>query len=400
MPVRNGLQRLFASLILAFVPPQTATATSFFEPGLALEEVHRLAEIRLAQMDDVAAWKWLNGISIRDSGRERDLLERVGVDARALGLQPEPIIDWFALQMARARDRQQKLILGWTTHPERVPDGALRSLAQIRQTLDQLGIRILKQFYLLADSDEAGRLLPDGLGRLRTPSLTDIKQAGILRIGVTGDYPPFSLDRQGILTGFDVGMGLELADRLGLEPVFIGTRWATLETDLLDGRFDIAMGGITVTQAREKLGVFSATYHRGGKTAIAACSLAAEFSNLVAIDRPGVRVIVNPGGTNERFARATLRHAEIVVHTDNLSIFDQLLAGSAQLMITDAIEVELQRRRDPRLCRTTTDLFTGTAKAYLMPKHSDLAPIVNEWLGPDPERSFKARLESALGEFQ
>jgi cyclohexadienyl dehydratase len=31
--------------------------------------------------------------------------------------------------------------------------------------------------------------------------------------------------------------------------------------------------------------------------------------SISSIDRPGVRVVVNPGGTNERFAKANFTHA-------------------------------------------------------------------------------------------
>jgi len=49
-------------------------------------------------------------------------------------------------------------------------------------------------------------------------------------------------------------------------------------------------------------------------------------------------VIVNPGGTNERFARApTSKNAEIKVHNDNVTIFDEIAKGNADLMMTDLL---------------------------------------------------------------
>ena len=44
-------------------------------------------------------------------------------------------------------------------------------------------------------------------------------------------------------------------------------------------------------------------------------------------DKPGVKAIVNPGGTNERFARGSLKQAEIVVFPDNTKIFDEIATG-------------------------------------------------------------------------
>ena len=60
--------------------------------------------------------------------------------------------------------------------------------------------------------------------------------------------------------------------------------------------------------------------------------------------------IVNPGGTNEKFARANLKKARILVHPDNVTIFQQIVDGKADLMMTDAIEARLQSRLHPELC--------------------------------------------------
>jgi hypothetical protein len=51
-----------------------------------------------------------------------------------------------------------------------------------------------------------------------------------------------------------------------------------------------------------------------------------------------VHVLVNPGGTNERFDRAHLQKATMIQWSDNATIFDALVEGKADLMITDAVE--------------------------------------------------------------
>jgi len=73
------------------------------------------------------------------------------------------------------------------------------------------------------------------------------------------------------------------------------------------------MGGISVTLERQKTAFFSVPLVRTGKAAIARCTDKDHFGSLAEIDRPGVKVLTNPGGTNERFDRATLKAADIVV---------------------------------------------------------------------------------------
>ena len=50
---------------------------------------------------------------------------------------------------------------------------------------------------------------------------------------------------------------------------------------------------------------------REGKTPIARCADKGKDETIADIDKPGMRVIVNPGGTNERFARANVKNAEV-----------------------------------------------------------------------------------------
>ena len=50
----------------------------------------------------------------------------------------------------------------------------------------------------------------------------------------------------------------------------------------------------------------------------------------------GVKVIVNPGGTNERFARANYKQLKLIEYPDNVTIFQQIVDRKADVMITDA----------------------------------------------------------------
>jgi len=107
----------------------------------------------------------------------------------------------------------------------------------------------------------------------------------------------------------------------------------------------------------------------------------AKFQTLQQIDQPGVRVIVNPGGTNERFVRAHIKKAEIIVYGDNVTIFDQIVQGKADLMITDAIETVLQQKLNPQLAAVHPDKpFTYSEKGYLMPRYIVLKAFVDQWL--------------------
>lgn len=205
-----------------------------------------------------------------------------------------------------------------------------------------------------------------------------------LRICTTGDYKPLTYrdPETGLYSGVDIDMATDLAAFLGRGPVFVPTTWPTLSQDVsTPGECDIAVGGITDTPARREIAEFTQSYLPSGKIPLVAVANADRFESIDQINQPGVRVIENPGGTNEKFARQHLPNAQIAIWPDNTTIFDQLAAGNADVMITDAIEAVYQSARNPNLVAVNPDRpFTSEFKAYMLPKGSPIRGDVDRWL--------------------
>jgi cyclohexadienyl dehydratase len=217
-----------------------------------------------------------------------------------------------------------------------------------------------------------------------TPARLDaIVGAGVLRVGLSEDYRPFSfVDASGKIEGIDVDMAKSLAQSLGVRLEIVKTSWSTLKSGLEANSFDIAMGGITITLDRQKVGLFSNPVFSSGKTPITHCGDEEKYETIAAIDQRGVRVIVNPGGTNERYDRAHLQKATIIQWSDNATIFDTLAEGKADLMITDAVETRVQAKLHPGvLCPVHPNApFDHSELAYWMPRDPIFAAYVNQWL--------------------
>jgi cyclohexadienyl dehydratase len=218
----------------------------------------------------------------------------------------------------------------------------------------------------------------------QTSRLDDIVKRGTLRVGMTGDYLPFTyLDKATRkYRGFDVDMAEALGKALGVKVEYVQTAWPQLMKDFEADDFDIAMGGISITLDRQKKGLFSTPVMREGKTPIARCGDKGKYDTIAEIDKTGTRVIVNPGGTNERFARANIKSAEIKVYNDNVTIFDEIAKGNADLMMTDSSETRYQQKLHPGvLCAVHPEKpFDFAEKAYWLQRDGSLKAFVDQWL--------------------
>ncbi|MFZ6645388.1 transporter substrate-binding domain-containing protein [Undibacterium sp. TJN25] len=211
------------------------------------------------------------------------------------------------------------------------------------------------------------------MAHAQTSRLDEVLQSGKLRVCMTGDYRPFTYQRpDGTFEGMDVDLALSLAKAMGVQAQFVKTSWTGLMNDFLE-KCDIAMGGVSITLERLKKAGFAQSHMLDGKSPIARCTDASKFQSLAAMDRPGVRAIVNPGGTNERFARASFKQATVILHPDNVSIFEQIVQGKADIMVTDSSETLWQSKQHPELCAINPDKPLQFAEKAIMLPRGDVA---------------------------
>lgn len=195
-----------------------------------------------------------------------------------------------------------------------------------------------------------------------------------LRVGTSGDYAPFSVrDAQGTVRGFDAEIADALARDLGFELEWVSFRWPTLQRQVQNGEFDVAMGGVTWQPSRGVLGYLTRAVARGGP-----CVLG---------DEQAQRVAVNHGGVLEVWARSHFANRELVIVEANQTLPELLASGRAGAIVTDSFERKAFERPgwkvrcEPALAR----------KVYwLAPNHAELAVRIDDWL-----RTHADRIEGA-----
>ncbi|WP_136809048.1 transporter substrate-binding domain-containing protein [Desulfosediminicola flagellatus] len=204
-------------------------------------------------------------------------------------------------------------------------------------------------------------------GVVTARNLDEVLASGTLKVGTTGDYKPFSFNNAGTHEGFDIAVAESFAKQLGVTLELVPTTWPTLMEDLKAGKYDIGMSGITRTISRQKDACFSQGYVMFGKTPLVAAAKKDTFTSLADIDTKGVRIGVNPGGTNEKFVRANIMNAEVVLFESNLAIPVAVASGEVDVMITDSVEALYYAATDTRLAAPLADTpFTRSELGYLM----------------------------------
>jgi cyclohexadienyl dehydratase len=192
-----------------------------------------------------------------------------------------------------------------------------------------------------------------------------------------------------------------MAERLGVNIEFVHTSWPTLTADVLaePQTFDFAIGGITITDARKETMMMSDGYLANGKTILCRADEADRYQSLADIDRPEVRVMVNPGGLNEKFAIENLTHATVIVHQKNEEIPSQVAEGKADVMITEITEAPWYVQNNPRLAAPLIHTpFTHGQIGVLMRKgQDDLLALVNSVIAQMKADGTLRRLHEKYG---
>jgi cyclohexadienyl dehydratase len=236
-------------------------------------------------------------------------------------------------------------------------------------------------------------LMTGGAYAAEASHLDSVIQKKTLRVCTTGDYKPYTFLREdGAYEGIEITMAESLAKSLGAEVEWVRTSWKTLMPDLLDGRCDISVGGVSISLERQKKAFFSEAITVDGKIPFVRCEEVKRYETIEQINQPSVRLIEPPGGTNEAFAHRELPKAQLALFRDNVTIFQNLVDKKADVMITDASEALFQQRHYPGLCAVNPDKpMQYSQKAFLLPRDDfTWKAYVDQWL----------HLYKATGEYQ
>jgi len=202
------------------------------------------------------------------------------------------------------------------------------------------------------------------------PRLDRIMDSKVIRVGTPGDYRPFAIKTdKGGYEGHDIDVIEAMAKGLGVKIEYVQTSWPNLMKDLQADKFDVAVGGITRNVARIRQAAMLPGYAPFGKVALVRKDEASKYKSVDDLNQPSVRVIKNPGGTNEAFVLENLKQAQVSTHDKNAEIPGLIAAGKGDVMITETYEALHYSKADPRLAALFIDhpLTPKNELGFLLP---------------------------------
>ncbi len=161
-------------------------------------------------------------------------------------------------------------------------------------------------------------------------------QAGPLRVGVEGAYPPFSWkEPDGSLKGFDIDFAYEVCKRLDRECVLIEQEWDGMIPALLAKKFDTIIASMSITEERKKKIDFTVKYYN---TPPGVVTKKDPGFKRTSAGLKGKRLGVQRATTHQCTTEKMFPDAELVLYATQEEVFQDLASGRLDAQISDSLQ--------------------------------------------------------------
>lgn len=146
-----------------------------------------------------------------------------------------------------------------------------------------------------------------------------------LRVGVFPYYPPMIFKQGDNIKGVEADLALRLAKTLGRQAEFIELIWEHLIPALMEGKIDIIISGMTITEAREARVNFTVPYLKIGLVILMRGEDVSQFNSLTSIRESFSTIGVVQGTIGEVFVRNNFPNAANIISFERASEAPYLL---------------------------------------------------------------------------
>ena len=199
-----------------------------------------------------------------------------------------------------------------------------------------------KQFYVsaivlvsvfvlgLAASTSAGELQRKLVAE---SAIEQIAKRGVIKVGMDVFVPWAMKDKKGELIGFEIDIAKKVAKDMGVKIEFVPTKWSGIIPALITGKFDVLIGGMTITTQRNLKINFTRPYYYTEQGLMAHKKKAAGFK-VADFNSPDVTIAARLGSTAAVAAKQQFPKAKLRLFDDEPAAVQELRNGNVHAMVS------------------------------------------------------------------
>ncbi len=209
-------------------------------------------------------------------------------------------------------------------------------------------------------------------------SLTEIKKRGKLIVGTEPTFPPFEfVDEKNQVVGFDIDIANELAKRLGVKLEIVNLPFDSLIPALLQGKIDLIIAGMTITEERAKVVDFSKPYFEANQAIVVRKD--GKFEPKKLEELVGKKVAVQLGTTGDLVV-SEINGVQVVRFQKFTDAFLELQNGRVDAVVLDEAPAKAYVKKFPKFLISTV-VDTGETYGIAVKKgNKELLNFVNQTL--------------------
>ncbi len=163
-----------------------------------------------------------------------------------------------------------------------------------------------------------------------------ILKRGELRVGFESGYVPFEMtDKKGNFIGFDMDFARRMAKEMGVKFVPVNTEWDGIIPALMTDKFDIIMGGMTITQERNLKINFADPYIVVGQTILLNKKHAGKVKSYKDLNDPKYILTSRLGTTGEQAIKKYMPKATYKSFQSEAEAGLEVINGKADALVYD-----------------------------------------------------------------
>ncbi len=156
-----------------------------------------------------------------------------------------------------------------------------------------------------------------------------------LRIGVEGNYPPFSqVNADGTLSGFDIDVANALCAKLSAECTLVQQEWDGMIPALNAKKFDIIVASMTITDKRREVVDFTNPYYDVPSRWVAKDGAFADWTPAALA---GKTIIVLRNSPRAEYVAANYPDSEVLAVDKETNVYLELAAGRGDIAFGSSV---------------------------------------------------------------